>query len=198
MEKFRNFKKILLRYKNILDKMYVLLVPEINDPWINVLPRKPLPEFLVSSILEAFPKIIAVENPCNFSFFGRTFQLMRNESLLALSRLEIFDFDRQKMGLSKTSSKIHECFVNTIIGQRDMIPVANRIFPRFPGEFNALELFTLPDYLIFCDNFLKFNNKPFEKSDESMNENPCNVVTVGSFRKTNEILLFNIDAVERY
>ena len=68
-----------------------------------MLPRKQLPEFLVSEILDKFPKIIAAENPCNFSFLGKTFNLIRNDSLLALSRLEIFDFDRQNMGLAKSS-----------------------------------------------------------------------------------------------
>ena len=68
MNKFKEFKAILTRYKKIVEQVQMALVPDFNDPWINTLPRKPLPENLISDILESFPTIMAVENPCNISF----------------------------------------------------------------------------------------------------------------------------------
>jgi hypothetical protein len=71
ISKFSNFRKVLQRYKPIVERMFMILVPDINDPWLNVVPRKPLPESLISQVVEHFPNIIAAENPCNFSFLVR-------------------------------------------------------------------------------------------------------------------------------
>lgn len=68
MGKFKEFKVILTRYKKIIDQVQMALVPDFNDPWINTLPRKPLPENLINDILESFPSIMALENPGNISF----------------------------------------------------------------------------------------------------------------------------------
>lgn len=68
MGKFKEFKVILTRYRKIIDQVQMALVPDFNDPWINTLPRKPLPENLINDILESFPSIMALENPGNISF----------------------------------------------------------------------------------------------------------------------------------
>ena len=84
--------------------------------------------------------------------------------------------------------------MNTVVGQRDLVPLANHIFPRFPGFSNSLELFMLPDYIICCDNFLEFDLKLFERNEQ---EDNCNFITVGSFHKTSEALLIHLEGQER-
>lgn len=67
-------------------------------------------------------------------------------------------------------------YIQTILGQRNLLPLTPEICPQYNGFSSSLELFALPDYLVLCDNLLETEIKWVRECD-------VKVVTVGSFEK---------------
>ena len=97
---------------------------------------------------------------------------MRSETLKALSRREVITFKREKIDSA-------ELLVNTILGQRNLVPLSKTIFPKLMQYEASLELFSLPDVVILCDNFVKFD-RMFKKG--------CWFLTVSSFGTSNQFI----------
>lgn len=101
-----------------------------------------------------------------------------------IARKEVFDFKREGNVDIKTS------YINTILGQRNLLPLTPDICPQFNGYSSSLELFSLPDYLVLCDNLLEM---------DLVNVKQCGVkvVTVSSFEKFGKYAKIDVSSVER-
>lgn len=71
-------------------------------------------------------------------------------------------------------------YINTILGQRSLSPVSNYCLPRFTSHEESLDLFTLPDLLILCDNLCE--------SGLAESRLHCNIYTVGSTSRNKAFL----------
>lgn len=77
METVKKFGELLSTYSTVIEDINFFLVPgnkiylnflEICDPFLKILPRKPLPLSLFAKLLEKFPRVHLLENPANFNF----------------------------------------------------------------------------------------------------------------------------------
>lgn len=121
---------------------------------MKLLPKYKLPENLFTEVVDEFPGLILLENPASINFKvkkklikGKSIKIMRNETLLALARRELCELTR--------SSSNSENFIKTILGQRNLLPLSSSIFPQNLGYAQTLELFKLPDFVVYCDSYLE-------------------------------------------
>lgn len=66
-------------------------------------------------------------------------------------------------------------YAQTLLGQRSLAPVSPYCVPRLAAFDDALDLFTLPDTLILCDNL--------SDTEEIKSTENCKIFTVGSVNR---------------
>lgn len=170
-ETYQNFSNLLLKHQKTLKNIIIGMVPDLSDPVMNLIPKKPLPEYLLQKVSQELPKFCLLENPVHFSYFGKSSIIFRSDLLKVLARKELI-----KIGQRNNT----ESYINTLLGQRNLAPVSNYCLPRMTGYDDSLELFTLPDNLILCDNLCDS-----ESHDARAN---CHIFTVGSVSRTRTFL----------
>lgn len=177
-ETYLNFGNLLLKHQKTLKNIIIGMVPDLNDPVMNLIPRKPLPEYLLQKVSDQLPKFCLLENPVHFSYCGRSTVVFRADLLKILARKE----------LTKVTVRNNvESFVNTVLGQRNLAPVSNYCLPRLTGYEDSLELFSLPDQLILCDNLCE--------SGHVDTRGKCDVFTAGSVSRQRGFL--ELDFINR-
>ena len=65
-ESYKNFSNLLLKYQKILAQVVVGMVPDLHDVVMNLLPRKPLPDYLLHELCNELPRFVLLENPLHF------------------------------------------------------------------------------------------------------------------------------------
>lgn len=85
-----------------------------------------------------------------------------------------------------------ECYIRTILGQRSLAPVSNYCIPRFTSFEDSLELFTLPEVIVLCDNLCDTELI----SDRRNTSGKCDIYTVGSVSRNRNFLEVSIKTGE--
>lgn len=100
---------------------------------------------------------------------------MRSDLLKILARKEITKIPQRNS---------IDSYIRTILGQRNLAPVSGYCLPRFSGFEDSLELFTLPDILILCDNLCESEHV----SDKRNTSSKIDIFTVGSTTRNKNFL----------
>lgn len=67
-ETYAKFCAFLIKHQKVLKDIIIGMVPDINDPVMNLMPRKSLPEYLMEKALNELPKLCLLENPLHFTY----------------------------------------------------------------------------------------------------------------------------------
>lgn len=177
-ETYQNFSNLLLKHQRTLKNIIIGMIPDISDPVMNLIPRKPLPEYLLQKVCQELPKFCLLENPVHFSYFGKNTVIFRSDLLKILARKEFI-----KIGQRNNL----ESYVNTLLGQRSLAPVSSYCMPRTTGYEDALEMFVLPDCLVLCDNLCE--------SESIEKRGGCSIFTAGSVTRNKTFLEVNFSSL---
>jgi DNA polymerase alpha/epsilon subunit B len=142
-DKFNSLATVLLRHHKFLGDLVIGIVPDLTDPLMNLLPRKAIPEYLVEKLSTDFPRVCLMENPLHFSYAGQKCVLIRADMLKVMARKDII--------IGQPRDHL-DSYVNTILGQRSLVPVSGYCIPKFAGFEDSLEMYALPDIIFLCDN----------------------------------------------
>ena len=141
---------------------------------MNLMPRKSLPEYLLQKASSELPKLCLLENPLHLSHCGRRAILMKADLLKILARKEFTKIATRDNSIS---------YINTILGQRSLLPVSNYCIPKISSYESSLDLFILPEFLILCDNLCS--------TELAENRPGCDIFTVGSISRSQTFLDIN-------
>ncbi|XP_046401886.1 DNA polymerase epsilon subunit 2 isoform X1 [Ischnura elegans] len=157
---------IIVEYPPILQNSRFIFVPGPIDPAsANILPRTPLPRFVIKEFSEKIPSAIFASNPCRIQYCTKEIIVLRHDMVTKLCRNTIH---------FPSSGEIPDHFAKTIICQATLSPIPLTVCPIYWSFDNALSLYPLPDVVVVADNFSSFTASFMG----------CQVVNPGSFPKS--------------
>jgi hypothetical protein len=146
-QSLQNFYNLLTTHERYLRDTYIILVPDVEDLGTTQLPKKPLPDYLFQNFINKFPLFFLAENPFRFGVFGRE---------VVISRVDLLkDFCRKSICPVLQGNDMTSNLVNTIRGQRSLVPLPFRMRQRFVRCDNSINFLKQPEIVVVCDNFSK-------------------------------------------
>lgn len=128
---FDNLSNILSNFPNIVQKVKIVLIPGINDPWqsshslggsnLNAFPQRSIPKIFINRLERLLPKgnLIAGWNPLRINYLSQEIVFMKDDVISKLKRNDIIfssDLEMEKLKLEKDKNDdgmIHATDINT-------------------------------------------------------------------------------------
>lgn len=128
---FDNLSNILSNFPAIVEKVKIVLIPGINDPWqsshslggsnLNVLPQRSIPKIFTNRLERLLPKgnLIAGWNPIRINYLSQEIVLMKDDIISKFKRNSIIfsnDLEMENLRLMKekeNDGQIHAADINT-------------------------------------------------------------------------------------
>ncbi|XP_014205834.1 DNA polymerase epsilon subunit 2 [Copidosoma floridanum] len=176
-EGFKKVAGIISRYPLIHQNTKFIIVPgpfDLSAP--KILPRAPLPKYIMEDFLKVVPGTYLATNPCRIQYCTKEIVVFRENMLSKLSRNTLcypkkeIDENGQERG-----EKVYEAFAKSIIRQSHLTPLLFSTIPVYWKHDHALQLYPTPDLLVVADDFQSYTTK----------YNECQVTNPGSFVKSN-------------
>ncbi|XP_055613280.1 DNA polymerase epsilon subunit 2 [Uranotaenia lowii] len=164
--RFQALGEILASCERLKMETDLVLVPSCDDPTAaNILPRPPLPEFLVADLKKRYPRTVLTTNPCRIQYCTQQIVVCRMDLVTKLCRNTIH-FPK--------SGQLEDHFARTLISQGTLAPLHPIAMPIHWNYDSALSLYPLPDLIVVGDPCQGFQTT----------EQECTVMNTGSFPKS--------------
>ncbi|XP_058796791.1 DNA polymerase epsilon subunit 2 [Phymastichus coffea] len=176
-EGFKKLGAIVTEFPLIQQYTMFIFVPGPYDLCApKILPRPPLPKYLMEDFLKFVPNTKLATNPCRIQYCTKEIVVFRENMISKLCRNTLSypkpTFDEN--GYSITES-VHKAFAKSIIRQSHLTPLLFSVIPVYWKHDHALQLYPTPDLVVVADDF-----KPYETTYYE-----CKVINCGSFVKSN-------------
>ncbi|GAA5887987.1 hypothetical protein JCM16303_005226 [Sporobolomyces ruberrimus] len=147
---FSQLANLLAAFPSLLEHSQFLLVPGPTDPWSSsVLPRSPLPESMLKTLIAKIPALALGTNPCRVRWFSQEIVIFRDDLMARVMRNAVrFVGDE---GVKKGDLK--KALVQTILDQAHLAPLPLPVRPVFWDYDHALRLYPMPTTLVLADAF---------------------------------------------
>ncbi|XP_011498563.1 PREDICTED: DNA polymerase epsilon subunit 2 [Ceratosolen solmsi marchali] len=176
-EGFKRLAAIIAEFPVIQKNTSLILVPgpyDLSAP--NILPRAPLPKYVLEDLLKILPNTYLATNPCRLQYCTKEIVIFRENMLSKLCRNTLHYPKKEEDEASENrGEKIYEAFAKSIIRQSHLTPLLFSMIPVYWKHDQALHLYPTPDLIIVADDF-----QPYATSYAN-----CKVINPGPFSKSN-------------
>ena len=166
-ETFKALADLILQFPSVVEKSQFFFVPGPQDPGPgNILPRPPIPTEITSDITSRVPNAQFCSNPCRIQFCTHEIVVFREDLMSKLCR--------HCIRFPSEATDLCDHFAKTIISQAHLCPLPLHARPVYWMYNHTLELYPLPDLVVFGDKCDPFTISAHE----------CTVTNPGSFSKS--------------
>ncbi|SPO25719.1 related to DNA polymerase epsilon subunit B [Ustilago trichophora] len=181
---FATLAETLSAFPSVVRTSHIILVPGPSDPFnTSLVPRPPLPQLLVQSLLSKLAPLHATihlaSNPCRISYFSQQIVIYRDDTMTRFLRntVRIKDetHEQEKEEREKEERDLKKFLVSTVLDQAHLVPLAQRIRPVLWDHDHSLSLYPMPTALVLADAYDRYE----------LTYEGCHVANPGSFRSGN-------------
>ena len=148
-EGFANLSRVIIRFPNLCQNSKFIFVPSSEDLGFGqILPRPPLPQFIIDDFTKKIPNAIFTTNPCRIQYCTQEIVVFRENMLKKMCR----------NSLRCPTTDLSSHFVKTLLSQGHLSPLPLNVSPVYWTHDHALQLYPVPDLIVMCDRF----TEPFE------------------------------------
>ncbi|SNX84492.1 related to DNA polymerase epsilon subunit B [Melanopsichium pennsylvanicum] len=174
----------LATFTAIVRTSHIILLPGPQDPFTtSLVPRPPLPQLLVQSLLNKLAPLGATihltSNPCRISYFSQQIVIYRDDTMTRFLRntVSIKDetHEQETEEREREERDLKKFLVSTVLDQAHLVPLAQRIRPVLWDHDQSLSLYPMPTALVLADAYDRYE----------LTYEGCHVVNPGSFRSGN-------------
>lgn len=148
-EKFTDLgKMIAAEFSQMAEECMFVIIPGMNDPGPgNVLPRPPLPRYVMRGFIEALGEdhVHLGTNPCRVRYMTQEIVLIRDDLIQKMVRHCAVKPEFAESG------KMSEHFLKSIVDQGHLCPLPNTARPILWRHAHAMWLFPLPHTIVLAD-----------------------------------------------
>ena len=166
-ESFKALADLILQFPSVVDKSQFFFIPGPQDPGPgNILPRPPIPTEITSDITSRVSNAQFCSNPCRIQFCTHEIVIFREDLMSKLCR--------HCIRFPSEATDLCDHFAKTIISQAHLCPLPLHARPVYWMYDHALEIYPLPDLVVFGDKCDPFTISAHE----------CTITNPGSFSKS--------------
>uniref|UniRef100_A0A6B2LH60 DNA polymerase II subunit 2 n=1 Tax=Arcella intermedia TaxID=1963864 RepID=A0A6B2LH60_9EUKA len=151
---FKNLADLIGEYPEICNTSKFIFIPGGHDAGLSILPKPPLPDFLVQPLKSKLKHVTFGTNPFRIRCGRKKILLFREDLATKLRRNVILQ-------PSDTSSsepiELHDHVGLTIASTGHLCPLPERKKPIYWNFDNALSLYPLPDCVVLADKYQPFD-----------------------------------------
>ncbi|XP_008205450.1 DNA polymerase epsilon subunit 2 [Nasonia vitripennis] len=176
-EGFKKLAGMITEFPLIHQHTEFIFVPgpfDLSAP--KILPRPPLPKYIMEDFMKVVPKTRLATNPCRIQYCTKEIVVFRENMLSKLSRNTLYypkteiDENGEDRG-----QKVYESFARSIIRQSHLAPLLFSVIPVYWQYDQALQLYPTPDVIVAADDFQPYKTTYYN----------CQVINPGPFIKSN-------------
>ncbi|XP_077993306.1 DNA polymerase epsilon subunit 2-like [Glandiceps talaboti] len=148
-ESLQEFAILINEFPNLVENSKFIFVPGAQDPGPGtILPRPPIPNCITEEFRRKVPSAIFTSNPCRIQYCTQEIVVFREDIVNKMCR--------NCVKFPSSSSEIPANFVKTIVSQAHLCPLPLHVSPTYWSFDNALQVYPLPDLIVFADKYDSF------------------------------------------
>ncbi|KAF7991976.1 hypothetical protein HCN44_010777 [Aphidius gifuensis] len=164
-EGFNKLADIIQDYPDIKKYSKFVFVPGPQDIFApKILPKAPLPEYLLDTFIKSIPGTFLAYNPCRIQYCTKEIVVFREDMIAKLSR-NTLKFPEK--------GQLYEHYARTMVCQSHLAPMTLPVVPVYWKHDHALQLFPTPDLIVVADSSQSYTTSYAD----------CKVINPGSFPK---------------
>eukprot|EP00873_Tetraselmis_striata_P041547 jgi/Tetstr1/461811/TSEL_006893.t1 len=182
-EGFTALGQLIAKYERLHEQTRWVFVPGPGDPCPGVmLPRPPLPDFLVAGLKEVLPAAEFTSNPCRIRWYTQEIAVFRYDLQQRMRRQCLLD----PLGGIGDAEQQFEHLMATVLQQSHLCPLPLNQQPVYWQYDHAMHLFPLPHLLVLADG----------GGQAHTSFSGCKCVTPGSFCRDSHFISYCPDERE--